>query len=834
MNDTWVENIVVSAPEETRSSIEAALRRPKQLRFGGAPISEAERLVWPSTSQPSMTGFEAIATHLIEQQREGYSLYLSYSSRLQAMRLTEVLLNYQSELRLHILPTALAYGFVWPEAHLLCYTDHELMGRVQLTETQKLKRPSRFSLRKLEELQVGDFVVHLDHGIGRFTGLERSTHQGRIREMIRIVYKDNDLLYISIHSMHHLSKYSSKDGAHPRLSKLGNRDWNTKKQRAKTHLEKTAQELRALYATRKASQGYVSSSDPFSEAAFVSAFPYEDTEDQAKATVDVFQDMSSAYPMDRLICGDVGFGKTEIAIRAAYKCICGGRQVAVLVPTTVLALQHYRSFFERLRSFGVRIDHLHRFRSVGTRKQIIEGTSSGAIDLLIGTSSLVSEQVRFKDLGLLVIDEEQRFGVSLKERLKSRFLRIDVLTLTATPIPRTLQFSLLGVRDVSIIATPPPRRQSIYTTLHRFSRSVIQEAIRMEMERGGQVFFVYNRVKALTQQVELLSELVPEARFGMAHGQMNGAQLERSIYDFVKGRYDVLVCTNIIENGLDIPNANTIIIYHAHHFGLSELHQMRGRVGRSDRKAFCYLITPPREGLSLEATRRLSALEAFTSLGDGYKIAQRDLDIRGAGNLLGAEQSGFMNELGLETYHKLLDETLQELKAKDEQSSEAAPLMIAPLLSVFETDLEAYLPSSYISSPETRMSYYKTIGSANRTELQVCRRELEDRFGVLPEAAEALLESCALRLLATSCSFSKVTLKKSRLRCFFQSQSHPFILPDYLSELLSFISKQSQRCQLSEIDDSGCIQFNEVSSFRESIVWLEQFLAINKKYTQKS
>ena len=804
-----------------------------QMFFGGSSRSNYKKLSWESCPQLPQPNLEASASYLKAQQLAGYTLYIAASSHLQGTRLCEVLRTQSSDLQIQLLHIPLQSGFELPEERILCYTDHELTGRTQLS-TPSVVRPSTFSLRQLQELQPGDYVVHIDYGIGRFVGFEQLRRNEQTQEMLRLVYKDNDLLYLSVHALHKLVKYSSKESHCPSLSKLGGSEWSTKKSKANRQIKDMAEELVNLYAKRKAIKGYAFPSDSFAEASLVSSFLYEDTADQESATAAVVEDMEAPYPMDRLICGDVGFGKTEIAIRATLKTVRAGKQVAVLVPTTVLALQHYRSFCQRLSSFEVRVEQLHRFRSPKERQQTIEHIATGRTHVLIGTSSLVYGKLHFKDLGLLVIDEEQKFGVRVKEALKVQRAELDVLTLSATPIPRTLHFSLSGLRDISVISTPPAKRQPIHTSLHRFDKKLLQESIHMELARRGQVFFVQNRIEKLPQTAQLLQQLLPSARITIAHGKMSGTELEKSMASFINREKDILLCTNIIENGLDIPNANTILIQDAHLFGLSDLHQMRGRVGRSDRKAFCYLLTPLLSSLSTQATKRLSAVEAFCQLGDGYKIALKDLDIRGAGNLLGAEQSGCIEDLGFETYHKILDEALQEIRANKKwitsTSHQTEPSSLRPRSCAFETDLEAYIPNSYISESSLRMSFYRRLSNLTSTEdLSICRRELEDRFGELSEEVEALLESVRLRIQGTNFGFEKIALKQERLRCFFDPNSEYFNQNDALTCLFDFAQHHSECAKLSEEQKKGCLSISSVSSFTEANSYLQKIFTYKDK-----
>ncbi|MFM7823540.1 MAG: transcription-repair coupling factor, partial [Bacteroidota bacterium] len=590
-------------------------------------------------------------------------------------------------------------GFTDHELKLACFTDHQIFDRYHRYRLRKnYSKSEAMTLKEIYSLKPGDFVTHIDHGVGKFAGLEKIDVNGKTQEAIRLVYKDNDILYVSIHSLHRISRYTGKEGTEPKLNKLGTQTWANLKQKTKKRVKDIAKDLIELYAKRRSQKGFAFAPDTYLQNELEASFIYEDKPDQVKSTADVKKDMEKAYPMDRLICGDVGFGKTEIAIRAAFKAVSDNKQVAVLVPTTILALQHYKTFSERLKDFPCKVDYLNRFKSTAQQTTTIQSVAAGKTDILIGTHRLLSKDIRFKDLGLLIIDEEQKFGVASKEKLKALRLNVDTLTLTATPIPRTLQFSLMGARDLSVINTPPPNRYPVTTEVHVFNEKIIKESIDYELSRGGQVFFVHNRVQDIHQVADMIRKLCPDAIIGVGHGQMEGEELERVLMKFIEGDSDILVATTIIESGIDISNANTIIINQAHHFGLSDLHQMRGRVGRSNRKAFCYLLAPPLSVLTPEAKRRLKAIEEFSELGSGFNVAMRDLDIRGAGNMLGGEQSGFISEIGYEMFHKILDEAIRELKDSDFRELFTGD---EPSISVFagdcqiDTDLEILIPSEY-------------------------------------------------------------------------------------------------------------------------------------------
>ena len=637
------------------------------------------------------------------------------------------------------------------------------------------------------------------------------------QEVIRLIYRDDDVLSVSIHSLHKISKYAGKEGAPPTMSKLGTPEWENKKSRVKKQVKDIAKELISLYAKRKNAPGFAFSRDTYLQAELESSFLYEDTPDQAKATADVKVDMEKPHPMDRLVCGDVGFGKTEIAIRAAFKAVADSKQVAVLVPTTVLAMQHYRTFHDRLAAFPCKVEYVNRFKSAKQIKETLERVANGQTDILIGTHRLVNKDVHFKNLGLMIIDEEQKFGVKVKDRLKEMRVDVDVLTLTATPIPRTLHFSLMGARDLSIIATPPPNRQPVETKLVVMTDELLRDGVRDELARGGQVFVVHNRINELESTANRILRLVPDAKIGVAHGQMEGDKLEKIMMDFIEGNYDVLVATNIIESGLDIPNANTIFIINANHFGLSDLHQMRGRVGRSNKKAYCYLVTPSLSTLTSDARKRLSALEEFSDLGDGIKVAMRDLDIRGAGNLLGAEQSGFINDLGYDMYHKILDEAVQELKENEFKALFETDLSeIAEALKVdcqIETDLRVLIPEEYVSSISERLGLYTRLDEIDDdTSLTAFVMEMEDRFGKMPLEVQDMIDLVRCRWKAQLLRVEKITLKSNILKMYFVSQEIP---QEIVLKVIQFVNNKKGQCQLREKSGKMILQVDRISTIPE-------------------
>jgi transcription-repair coupling factor (superfamily II helicase) len=781
-----------------------------------------------SSAQPSFNkNFELLTQDLLEHQLQGFQNFITADSPKQTERLRGIFEEISSQLEFRPLDFALRQGFIDFNLKLVCYTDHQIFERFHRYRAKdKFTKSKAMTLRELQMLQPGDFVTHIDYGIAKFAGLEKKEVSGREQEAIRLVFRDDDLLYINIHSLHKISKYSGKDGSPPVISKLGTQEWEQKKSKAKKRVKDIAKELISLYAKRKSAPGYAFQADSFLQAELESSFLYEDTIDQGKATEDVKSDMQQPHPMDRLVCGDVGFGKTEVAIRAAFKATTEGKQVAVLVPTTILAMQHFRTFSERLEAFPVRVEYISRFKSEKEIKQILADTKDGSVNVLIGTHRIVSKDVVFKDLGLLVIDEEQKFGVKVKDRLKELRINVDVLTLTATPIPRTLHFSLMGARDLSIISTPPPNRQPVTTTLHTFDEALIRDSISYELRRGGQVFFVHNRVSDVESIANIIYKLVPDSRIGIAHGQMEGTKLEKVMMKFIDGEYDVLVSTNIIESGLDIPNANTIMINQAHMFGLSDLHQMRGRVGRSNKKAFCYLLTPPTSLLTADSRKRLATLEEFSELGDGFKVAMRDLDIRGAGNLLGGEQSGFITDLGFDTYHKILDDAIQELKESDfkdlfaSELKEKAKLIVQDC--VIETDLEILIPDQYVNNISERLQLYSRLDNINdEHQLAEFSEEVRDRFGPLPVSTEALIDTVRLRWLGEKLGFEKLSLKNDRLRAYFITGNNSYFSSDTFGLILSFVKKNPRRCKMKDSGGKAMLVTDGIKSVDDAMELLQ-------------
>ena len=787
-------------------------------------LKKATKVSWESQPQPSFNkNFDLLVANLGDNEKTGFLNLIVAENEKQIDRLQGIFQELDPTLQVQSLLLSLREGFVDKQAKLVCYTDHQLFERFHRYKSKSKSTASKaLTLKEIKALHPGDYVVHVDYGVGRFAGLEKVDVSGNMQEAVRLIFRDDDLLYVNIHSLHKISKYSGQEGQAPSMSKLGSPDWDNKKARVKKQVKDIAKDLIALYAKRRSAPGFAFSRDSVLQVELESSFLYEDTPDQAASTADVKADMEKSYPMDRLVCGDVGFGKTEVAIRAAFKAVNDRKQVAILVPTTILAMQHYQTLSERLENFPVKVDYLNRFRSAKDIKAIKEQVTSGEIDILIGTHKIVSKDIEFKDLGLLIIDEEQKFGVKVKDQLKNLRVNVDVLTLTATPIPRTLHFSLMGARDLSIIATPPPNRQPVTTEVQTFEEEVIRDAVSYELRRGGQVFFVHNRVGEIDSIANLILKLVPDARVIGAHGQMDGDKLEKIMVDFINHQYDVLVSTNIIESGLDIPNANTILINRAHMFGLSDLHQMRGRVGRSNKKAFCYLLTSPLSGLTAEARKRLQTLEEFSDLGDGFKVAMKDLDIRGAGNLLGAEQSGFITDLGFEMYHKILDEAVQELKENEfaalfeEDLKEKVSVLVQDC--TIETDLELLIPESYVSNISERLGLYSKLdGLEKEEELDQFGQMLQDRFGPAPQAVQDLMETVRLRWQAEELGIEKLVLKASQMKCYLlPSSKESFYNSSVFGNMMKFVQQHPKSCKIKEHKNRLILSVDQVLSIQKA------------------
>ena len=785
-----------------------------------------------TSPQPAFQkNFDLLAQHIAENTDKGYHTYILAENQNQHRRLENIFQSINHDIRFTPITSTLHAGFTDHSIQACLYTDHQLFERYQKYKLKnELHNRDSLSIQELVSLQPGDYVVHVDHGIGVFGGLVKTNTNGVTQEAVRLTYKDGDTLLVNIHSIHRISKYRGKDSEEPKLYKLGSATWQRLKQNTKRKVKDIAKELIALYAKRKAEKGFSFSPDSYLQEELEASFIYEDTPDQITATKAVKDDMQAGIPMDRLVCGDVGFGKTEIAIRAAFKAVTDSKQVAVLVPTTILALQHYQTFIQRLANFPCTIDFISRMKSAKLQKEILKRLSEGKVDIIIGTHALLGSNVKFKDLGLIVVDEEQKFGVSAKEKLKKLRVNVDTLTLTATPIPRTLQFSLMGARDLSIINTPPPNRHPIATELHTFNADIIKEAIEYEVSRGGQVFFVHNRIQNIHEVQIMISKLCPNVSTIVAHGQMDPSKLEKTMLDFIAGDYDVLISTTIIESGLDIPNANTIIINNAHAIGLSDLHQLRGRVGRSNKKAFCYLLAPPLETLTNEARRRLRAIEEFSELGSGFSIAMQDLDIRGAGNLLGAEQSGFISDIGFETYHKILDEAIQELKEEEFKELVDGKLpqkqgewQMSSTDCSIETDMELLIPDSYVNSIPERMRLYRELDSIGRPEdLEAFEAKLKDRFGTIPSQVSELMSVVKLRWMAKSLGIEKVIVKNQTLIGFFvANQLSPFYRSSTFESIIRAIQQNQKLFQLKEHRERLSIIAKKVESIDDALSLLK-------------
>ena len=775
--------------------------------------------------------FDILADDLEDAELKGYERYILSENKTQIERLENILHQIKrGNVTFKPLAVTLHEGFVDHALKMCLYTDHQIFDRYRRYRINgEIKRDEQMTVAELNALKLGDYVVHIDHGVGRFGGLVKVNQGGKMYEAIKLVYKDNDVLFVNVHALHRISRFKSGDAEPPKIYKLGNGAWQKLKNATKRAVKDISRELIALYAKRKASEGFAFSPDSYLQNEMEASFRWEETADQQAAIEAVKKDMESTQPMDRLVCGDVGFGKTEVAIRAAFKAAVDGKQVAVLVPTTILALQHYRSFMERLRDFPVRVEYINRSKSAKQTREIAEDLAAGKIDILIGTHKMLGKQIKFRDLGLLIIDEEQKFGVAAKEKLTQMSVNVDTLTLTATPIPRTLQFSLMGSRDLSVISTAPANRQPIITESHTFSEEIIRDAIEEELSRGGQVYFVNNRVEDLTTLQGFITRICPKARVAVGHGKMPAEQLEKLIMDFIYGEFDVLVATTIIESGIDIPNANTIIINNAHYYGLSDLHQMRGRVGRSDRKAYCYLVTPPDELLSDDARRRLRAIEEFSDLGSGFNIAMQDLDIRGAGNLLGAEQSGFIANIGYETYQKIMRQAIAELRAEGLDveglsESEAATIKQEAFVddAVIDIEMLAELPDSYVRQPAEKIKLYREIDSFSKEEeLVAFESRLVDRFGALPEPARELLNVVRLRWEAVRLGMERVKVKNGLMIVHFVGeQNSPYYKSDVFMDILKKVTAQADRFVLRQHNNRLAMTVRRVESVAEAVAVL--------------
>ena len=871
---------MADATEVERREIERQLRKESQLISGAQFMNDAETLrriefghrpssgstqyttlSFHITTQPLFhKNFDLLAKTFEDYQLQGYQIYILADSQKQNERLKEILSAGADSKGNIFTPVekTLHEGFADDDLRICVFTDHQIFDRFHKYNLKSDKARSgkmALTLKEIQQFEIGDYVVHVDHGVGKFGGLVRMPQGDGYQEMIKILYQHGDSIYVSIHSLYKVSKYKSQDnGEAPRLSTLGTGQWERLKERTKKHIKDIARDLIKLYAKRRREKGFAFSHDTYLQHELEASFLYEDTPDQLKATQDVKADMEQAKPMDRLVCGDVGFGKTEVAVRAAFKAATGGKQVAVLVPTTVLAYQHFRTFAGRLKDMPVRVDYLTRARTAKQTTALLKDLADGKIDIIIGTQKLIGKTVKFKDLGLLIIDEEQKFGVSTKEKLRQMKSNVDTLTMSATPIPRTLQFSLVGARDLSVIQTPPPNRYPIQTEIHTFGAEIITDAINFEMSRNGQVYFVNNRISDLTHIAEMIHKYIPDARIAIGHGQMKPEELEKIVLDFSNYDYDVLLSTTIVENGIDIPNANTIIINGAHNFGLSDLHQMRGRVGRGNRKAFCYLLAPPLAALNPESRRRLEALENFSDLGSGINIAMQDLDIRGAGNLLGSEQSGFISDLGYETYQKILQQAMAELKNEEPEfvavdrgdrsldrgkAANQGPVpAILPANIAFvddcalESDIEMYFPDLYVPSDSERMLLYRELDNlANRNDLNAAleayRSRLKDRFGAIPDVAEELIRVVPLRVYGKQLGIEKILLKQQKMYLYFVSNPNsPYYQSDAFGKVLHYMTQNVRRCNLRETNGKRSMVVSDIPSVEAALTICRDILSI--------
>lgn len=815
---------------ETPASILNAIQEFNVVEFGTKNYFESDlKLAYQQQKQLVFNkNFELLIEAFKQNEQKGIKNILFAENPKQIERFYHIFEDLKADVTFYPINKAIHEGFVDENLGVSIFTDHQIFNRYHKYKIrQGYSKDKALILKTLNELQPGDFVTHIDHGVGRYSGLEKVEVAGKMQEMVRIIYANNDLLYVGINSLHKIAKFSGKEGQQPKVNKLGTDTWDRLKSRTKKQIKDIAEDLIKLYAKRKARKGHAFPPDNYLQNELEASFIYEDTPDQEKATADIKEDMEKEMPMDRLVCGDVGFGKTEVAMRAAFKAVCDSKQVAVLVPTTILAYQHYETFKERFSDFPVSVDYINRFKSAAQITATLQKLEEGKIDILIGTHGIVGKKVKFKDLGLLIVDEEQKFGVTVKDKLKEFRANVDTLTLTATPIPRTMQFSLMGARDLSVIQTPPPNRQPVTTEVHAFSPDLIKEAIEFEVYRGGQVFFVHHKVKDLGDLKAMIHRLLPDVDVGVAHGQLEGHQLERAMKDFVEHKFDVLLSTNIIETGLDIPNANTIIINNAHMFGLSDLHQLRGRVGRSNKKAFCYLFAPPMSTLTRESRMRLKTIEEFAELGSGFNIAMRDLDIRGAGNLLGGEQSGFISEIGFETYHKILDEAITELKEtefKELYKEELKEKREFVRDSQIDTDLEMLIPDSYINTVSERLAIYTDLNNCkNEEELAEFAKNLEDRFGDIPRQVQELFNAMRLKWLATGLGMERIIAKNGKMSCYFiQNQASAFYETEVFGKIIQFVQQFPTHAQLKQTDKYLILNFSDVSSMQQAKERLEE------------
>ena len=805
----------------------------KNLKESFKTISQPHQIQFNTKPQPAFNKqFDLLIQNLNENHQHNIENYICCISEQQAKRFHDIFEDIDQNVPYKTITISLHEGFIDKELGIACYTDHQIFERYHKFRLKNIRsKKQTITLKELNNLQIGDYVTHIDHGIGKFGGLQKIEIDGNLQEAIKLVYGDGDVLYVNIHALHKIAKYNGKDGKPPKIYKLGSNAWKKLKQKTKKRVKEIAFSLIELYAKRKLKKGFQYAPDSYLQHELEASFIYEDTPDQSKATQDIKTDMESEQPMDRLVCGDVGFGKTEVAIRAAFKAVDNGKQVAVLVPTTILAFQHYQTFTERLKDFPVSINYLNRFRTTKEKKNIFENITKGKIDIIIGTHQLTNKQINFKNLGLLIVDEEQKFGVAVKEKLKTLKENVDVLTLTATPIPRTLQFSLMAARDLSVITTPPPNRYPIETRVVSFNEEIMRDAISYEIQRGGQVFFVHNRIENIKEVAGMLQRLLPDAKIAVGHGQLEGKKLEKLMLGFMNNEFDVLVSTTIIENGLDVPNANTIFINNANHFGLSDLHQMRGRVGRSNKKAFCYFITPPYAAMTDDARKRIQALEQFTDLGSGFQIAMKDLEIRGAGDLLGGEQSGFINEMGFETYQKILSEAIEELKENEfstlytDAENTDKPFIKETQL---DSDFQLLFPDEYINNVSERLVIYKELSQLkNEEELYAFENNIKDRFGSLPIEALDLLNSIRIKWIASKLGLEKIVLKKGKMIGYFVAdQQSTFYKSEIFTQILQQAQSQPNTYKLKEKETRKGLRllliFDNITSIEKALKMLKR------------
>ncbi len=815
----------------SEEELQQSLTDFKLIEFGNRSAFNAKEIIqFDCYPQPSFNKkFDLLAKNLIENNRAEYQNFIFSDNSKQIERLIDIFEDIEEDAEFTPINNAIHEGFIDNSLKLVCYTDHQIFERYHRFKLKEgfQKSNEQVSLKEIYGLKKGDFIVHVDHGIGEFSGLQKIEVNGKEQEAIRLIYQGGDVLYVSIHSLHRISKFSGKDGKQPKINKLGTATWKNLKDKTRKRVKEVAFDLIKLYAKRKVKKGFAFSPDTYLQHELEASFMYEDTPDQHKSTIAVKEDMEKEIPMDRLVCGDVGFGKTEIAIRAAFKAVADNKQVAILVPTTILSFQHARSFTARLKDFPCTVEYVNRFRSAKKNKDVLERLAKGEVDIIIGTHKIVGKNVKFKDLGLLIIDEEQKFGVGVKDKLKTIKENVDTLTLTATPIPRTLQFSLMGARDLSVITTPPPNRQPIDTQMHTFNEEMIRDAIGYEMQRGGQTYFVHNRIQNIKEIAGMIQRLIPDCKVAIIHGQMEGQQIEAVMLDFIEGMYDVLVATSIIESGIDVPNANTMIINNANNFGLSDLHQMRGRIGRSNKKAFCHLITPPMHMISSDSRKRLQAIEQFSDLGSGFNIAMKDLDIRGAGDLLGANQSGYINDIGFATYQKILNETIEELKQnefkelfEDENNDKFHEVNDFQL----ETDLEILIPDDYVNNIAERLSLYQELDLLKtEEELVKFRDSLIDRFGPIPKEAKQLLQTIILRFMAKEMGFEKIVIKAQKMIGYFVSNPQSnFYESEKFTKVITYAQLNHGNVRLSEKGNKLRLIFDNISSVKEAVFKLKE------------